>query len=774
METIKGTVTKCIFISKDSGYKVLVLRTLSGSPTIITGEFGPDVIIDTAASFTGEFRTHPKYGSQFKVKSYEITFNAEEQASIRIFIDNIAPNIGYERSQAIVSHFKDDTIRVLDEEPERLCEVPGIGKVSAESLKQSWKENREEWNKNREVYSLRAFLTSLGIRERRIKRILSYFGGGMGAEEKIRENPYILAEVDTFGFTLTDFIARKLGIPESAPERVRAFVIYLLEQICPQNGHLFLPLASIPDSLNKFCIDNSTKFLDMGAVKLSDIQPILNKLQQDEKIVIEEDCVYAKDIFSLENRSAICTANIMNEPSDLIFLNREAIEKHISVFEQENNFILSEEQKQALFFFAEHKVFIITGGPGTGKSSILKAIVELAQKMKINMDCMTPTGISAKKLSEIIKYPAYTIHRRLGFRGNEWVFNENNPFDTDLAIIDESSMVDQSTFFHLMSALRNRTHVIFVGDQDQLPSVGAGNVLKELINCNQIPTIRLTHIFRQEETSDIIKAAHKIKKGDTDLSLFKPDPKADVFFYRLRDLAEIEKIVVSLAVRFKGKKLFQIISPRNEGPLSVNSLNTILQETLNPREKEPLEMNCGNFILRRGDRIIIKKNDYENDIYNGDIGKVISMSGGIVVIEIDDRQIPLSVDELEGKIKLAYSITCHGCQGQEYPYIILPFINQFGRNMLQRNLLYTALTRAKEKVIVLGHGSALERAINNDKVTARNTKLGERIQKCLQKKKNGSSPELLSQPQDSRPAKTDQEPSLSEIAEYYPTVIAAK
>jgi exodeoxyribonuclease V alpha subunit len=364
---------------------------------------------------------------------------------------------------------------------------------------------------------------------------------------------------------------------------------------------------------------------------------------------------------------------------------------------------------------------------------------------------MTPTGISAKKLSTTVDYEAYTIHRRLGFRGGYWTHDESNTFETDIVIIDEASMIDMEVLYRMLCALKDRVHIIFVGDDNQLPSVGAGNVLREIINCGHIPVVRLDQIFRQDEASDIIKVAHKIKDGNTDLSLFKSDPTADVFFMRESDPSKIESIIVAMAQRFKqDRKSFQIITARNQGPCSVETLNNVLQQVLNPPTFDTEEMKCYNYVLRKGDRVIVRKNDYEKGIYNGDIGKILNIGGGFIIVDVDGRPIQLTVEEVDEKIRLAYAISIHKNQGLEYPYIIIPFINQHGKNLLQRNLLYTALTRAKEKVIIIGHGSAIERAINNASVSKRNTKLGERIKQCLHLKQNGSLPispkELVSSP----------------------------
>jgi len=763
LETIKATVSKIIFINESSGFRVLKARLPDGPFVTITGEFGPEMIIGTIADFHGDFKAHPKYGNSFKATSFSLLHNAEELTSIQLFIDAIAPNIGPERARLIISNFGKDTIDILDNNPEKLMEIEGIGGVCADSLAKAWKENREKWKDVRQEYSLRAFLNSLGIKERRVKRILTYFGGSFDAEIKIKDNPYLLTEIEGFGFTTADFIAKKLGVLESSPMRLRAFIVYALTILCPSNGHLYLTKNELVEYINLYSQQTNTKFLGLDTINIESTQESLVYLIENNKIIEDTGTVYSKPCYTYETLSASYIARIMSTPSDLILLNKDAVDEHIVIFERENNLTLSKEQRDALYFFIEKKVFVITGGPGTGKTLTLRAIVDLILKLKLSLTCMTPTGISAKKMADTINFEASTIHRRLGFRGNTWMCGESNKYETDVVIIDEVSMVDQEVFYRLLSALKNRAHIIFVGDHNQLPSVGAGNVLRELINCEQIPIVKLEQIFRQNEASDIIKVAHKIKNGDTDLSLFKSDPLADVFFLRDSNTAKIENFIIKLAQKFKTeKRAFQIITPRNDGPLSIASLNTALQSVLNPPSETLSEIKCRDFILRRGDRIIIRKNDYENNIFNGDIGKILSISGGFIEILIDTRIIQLSVDEINEKIRLAYAITIHRAQGLEYPYIIMPFINQFGR-MLQRNLLYTALTRAKEKVIIIGQGSAIERAINNSSVYARNTKLGERIKICLQPKKKDSLPEQQSELADYPNAQNNREqPSYSE------------
>jgi exodeoxyribonuclease V alpha subunit len=767
METVRAAITKILYYKEASGYKVLVTRPVSGKSLIIVGEFGPEIVTESIADFHGEYKTHPKYGYQFKAQAYTMVHNAEELASIKLFIDSIAPNIGSERASAIVEFFKNDVVSIFDNAPERLLEVPGIGKISYDSLSEAWKQNREKWDAERIVYSLRAFLGTLGLKERRIKKVLSHFGGHeFDAEDKIRKNPYQLVHIEGFGFSTVDYIARKLGISEESPERLKAFIIYCLEVICPSQGHLFYTVPEILGTIYSFCQENNTKFLGKQILP-QDINDALINLNQ---VIIDEEKIYSIEQYNFEQGSAFILYQIMKTNSDLLTLNREAVEKFIIEYEKNEDIILSEEQKTALYYFVEKKVFTITGPPGSGKTTILRAVVQLAHKTGLKLTCMTPTGISAKKLASTIDYEAFTIHRRLGYRGNQWNYNETNPFDTDVVILDEVSMLDQEVLYRMLSALNKRTRIVFVGDHNQLPSVGAGNVLRELINCGGLPVVTLDKIFRQDEASDIIKAAHQIIHGDTSLSLFKEEPSADIFFMREREISEIERIVVALATKFKDeKRLFQIITPRNTGPLGVDSLNQILQQALNPASIGVSEMKLTNFIIRKGDRVLVRKNDYENEIFNGDVGKVIDVVPGSINIKIDDMLINIPLEEIEEKIKLAYSMTVHKMQGSEFPTIILLMVNQHGKNLLQRNLLYTAITRAKKKVIVIGHGSAVERSINNTSVIKRNTKLGERL--CSLQKKNPSLSKPLLEPVSCQAAPPEEDPSLSEIDKYFPMAI---
>jgi exodeoxyribonuclease V alpha subunit len=381
---------------------------------------------------------------------------------------------------------------------------------------------------------------------------------------------------------------------------------------------------------------------------------------------------------------------------------------------------------------------IITGPPGSGKTTVLKAFVQVLKESGISFELMTPTGIAAKKLANTAGHEAYTIHRRLGYKGDRWDYNNSNKYTTDVVIIDEMSMVDQEVFYRMISALYSSTKIVFVGDNDQLPSVGPGSVLKELIDSKNFKTIFLNKIFRQEKTSEIILEAKKIRDGDTDLTYFRSEKESDIWHISDRDEKRIENLIIRFAQQLKNtakdkKKIsFQIITPRNEGPLSVYSLNTALQQALNPHDPNSKELKLENSVIRVGDRVIIKKNNYVYEVFNGDVGKVIKITPYSIVVDVEDfydtsKRIELPIKLAEDMLKLAYCLTVHKVQGSEYSIVILPLIKAHGNLLLQRNLLYTAITRAKKKVVLIGQTSAIEQAINNNKIQKRNTILAERI-----------------------------------------------
>lgn len=724
METLTGTVDRLVYDTEDSAFKIFHLKQKSGKKITVKGEF-PQLLEGTLIKVHGDYTTHAKYGTGFK--SISCTYSFDDSArSISLYIQSIAKWIGPERAREIANKFGSDLERVIHEEPDKITEIPGIGIKIVQSLVDAWIDNREMAN-------IRIFLHSLNLPENKIKKIIRKYG--VETESVLNENPYLLS-FEGFTFSTCDFIASKLGLDPNNPLRYRYFILYSLKQ-CLFQGHLFLSKEGILDAFDKFNSNSDLPF-GGGRVKSEKVKEHLDALEKDAFVLREGDKYYEMESFFFENESARKLNLIRTEPdkSNLKSVDPEA---YIKRYEAEQSyggktFELSKKQKQAVRSFIAEKILLVTGTPGTGKTTVVKSFVQLMKENNVDFELLTPTGISAKKLGDTAGEAAMTIHRRLGYKGSDWGYSATNKYTTDVVIVDELSMVDMEVFFRLVSALHNKTRLVFVGDHNQLPSVGPGNVLSELIVSKKIKVIHLDKIFRQEECSDIVVEAEKIRKGDTDLTLFSQDKMADIWHIIEKNPQKIEDFIIKFSGTLKNKKKlnFQIFSPRNQGPLSVDTLNIALQRSLNPPDPAKKEIHLNRSIIRKGDRILITKNNYNLNVFNGDIGKVVFITPEEISVDIEEfngesRRISIPMDIADEHIKLAYAITVHKAQGQEYPLIILPFIKAHGQMLLQRNLLYTAITRAKKKVIILGEMSAIERAIMNNTIQKRNTLFAKRI-----------------------------------------------
>jgi exodeoxyribonuclease V alpha subunit len=749
METILGTVQRVLWRSeeKDNNYKVFILRGKNGVRNTISGDF-PELIEGASVEVHGDYKDHPKYGRGFRAKAHSFTFDKSSINSTALYLQSITKFIGPSRSYDLAAHFKEELESIIENSPERLLEVENVGQVVADNLVKAWKEHKEE-------KGVKIFLFSLGLTELKVKKILLSFG--LEAEAKIKENPFLLCFVG-FGFSTCDYIAQKLKIAPNDPLRFTHFIIYTLKEHL-NSGHLFLYDHQIVLSINTYNQNSLFKFKN-SEITLQDLEPHLLNLSENGYIIKDENRYYEINSYFYESESAriLSLIAVKKDTCNYEGVDVEAFIKEYELSQQDPRsaeiFQLSEGQREAIKSFIKEKVLIITGGPGTGKTTCLRAFVQFMLRHNTAFELLTPTGIAAKKLGVTTGYEAYTIHRKLGYKGDSWDYNTSNKYNTQVIISDECSMVDQEVFYRLISALYTHTKLVFVGDNDQLPSVGPGRVLNELIKSGNIKTIALKNIFRQAEKSDIIKEAKKIREGNIDLSLFKGEKTADIFFLRNNNIQVLENTIVRFANELKdkvklNKKTFQIITPRNNGPLSVETLNTVLQESLNPKKSDEREINLNKCIIRKGDRVRIKKNNYQLGVYNGDIGKVKMITNSCVLVEIDDfegiKEVEVPIEIVEDTLKLAYCLTCHSVQGCEYDLIILPLVKQHGKKILQRNLLYTAITRAKSKVIVLGQASAIVDAIENDKIQERNTLLAQRIQKWM-KKEGTTLQELFTNP----------------------------
>lgn len=732
-DVLEGYIEKIVFRNADNGYTVLSLVnddeeiTCVGTFSFINeGEF---------VQVTGSFTAHPMYGEQFQVANYEIK-EPEDILSMEKYLGSGAiKGIGTALAARITRRFKERTFQIIEQEPERLAEVKGISQKMAQEIYRQFQEKREMRN-------AMLFLQKYGISLNLAVKIFNRYGERM--YEIIKENPYQLAEdISGVGFKIADEIATKVGIGSDADYRVRAGILYALLQ-ATGNGHVYLPEAEL-----------TAKAVEVLAVPMDAVKRHIVSLGLEKKIIIKETKderrVYSSNYYYLELNTArmLCDLNIKYD------IMQTQIETRISKIENSSNIELDEMQRMAVIEAARNGLLIVTGGPGTGKTTTINTIIQFFESEGMDILLAAPTGRAAKRMTETTGYEARTIHRMLelsgGVDGNEgrmaFERNEGNPLETDVIIIDEMSMVDISLMHSLLRAIAVGTRVIFVGDVNQLPSVGPGNVLRDMIASNTFPVVRLTKIFRQASESDIIVNAHKINAG----SQIKLDNKSKDFFLLQRNDVNIITGVVIALVRDKMPKYVkatafdvQVLTPMRKGELGVERLNQVLQQYLNPPSQEKKEKECAQGIFREGDKVMQIKNNYQitwekksrygitvdsgTGVFNGDAGIIreINAFAEQVTVEFEDGHIveyPFGqLDELE----LAYAITIHKSQGSEYPAVVMPLLSG-PRMLFNRNLLYTAVTRAKNCVTIVGSENTVQTMIDNESEQKRYSGLNERI-----------------------------------------------
>ena len=555
----------------------------------------------------------------------------------------------------------------------------------------------------------------------------------------VRENPYCLYDCAGVGFQTADVAARKVGVGTDDPRRVRAMVMFIMESLSFTEGHMWVSSDDIRKFVRKMFKRYSLEPFTHGDY-LSDSHyfSALQELKTSGEVVAMDDRLYLAVHWKHEVDAAKAVATLASH-SPYEFGDLGSILKK---FESDSDISLSDEQSQAFLALARSRVCVVSGYPGTGKTTLISAFVHLFEQANLHYVLMSPTGIAAKRLSQVTGKTASTIHRSLGYSWDgEWEFHSSNKFVVDAVIVDEMSMVDASTFYHLITALPEDTVVVLVGDSAQLPSVGAGYVLNNLLRCPEVPHVSLTRIYRQEKQSDIVKVAHSILAGEEIDTSFRKDSQF-VFlpFDKDQVLDEIRKVTVLMKERGTN---FQVIAPMYEGDLGVNNLNRKLREVLNPdyASGKASKLKHGSCDLYEGDRVMVVKNDYGRMVFNGDVGKVqrISIKNDEVEVKIFDwfdheSPVPRYVDkifsfkleEARHVLRVAYACTTHKVQGQEFDYIILPMTMQYGI-MLYRNLIYTAITRAKKKAFVFGDPRAFQFSVSNDRETVRNSSLGDLI-----------------------------------------------
>lgn len=737
METIKGYVDHIIYQNKDNGYAVLSMN-VDDEEEICVGIFRG---VDNGENLeiTGEYVEHPSYGFQFKANSFKVVEPDDLLSMERYLGSGAIKGVGEALAKRIVKRFGKDTFRVIEEEPERLVEVKGISERIAQQITDQMIEKREI----REAF---LFLQKYGITNTLAVKIYEKYG--MGMYGILKENPYRLAEdIQGVSFRLADEIAEKIGIHTDSDYRIRSGILYTLLQASLE-GHMFLPMRVLV-----------RRSADLLQVPEEAIRAQIQNLHMDHKVVVkkttDEPEVYAFSYYYAELNCArmLRELNVLME-SELLDSEEKRIETILQRILKEQGLELDELQKNAVLECVKHGIMILSGGPGTGKTTTINTIIRYFDEEGMDILLAAPTGRAAKRMTEATGYEARTIHRMLEINGGmedgsraRFERNGENPLEADVVIIDEMSMVDIYLFQSLLEAVSVGTRLILVGDVDQLPSVGPGQVLQDLIESKSFPTVMLKKIYRQAGESDIVMNAHRINMGQ---KIALNNKSKDFFFLPRNDVQVIYKHMIQLITEKLPRYVeaqpydIQVLTPMRKGSLGVETLNEILQRYLNPADPSRKEHAAGDRIFREGDKVMQIKNNYQleweivsqygiridsgSGVFNGDIGTIrrIREESSTVQVEYDEhRLVEYTFSQLD-EIELAYAITIHKSQGSEYPAVLLPLLS--GPKMLMnRNLLYTAVTRARKCVTILGSQEVVDGMIENENQYHRYTGLGRRI-----------------------------------------------
>ncbi len=711
-EELTGIIERVVFANDENGYSVVKLKGKLQDDIQIVGHFS-SIQLGETISCKGKWKFHPKYGKQFDVASYTLTI-PNDAASIQKYLEagNIR-GIGAVNAKRIVDHFGDKALEIIDKDPSRLREIEGIGEKKLEGIKKHWGEHKG----SRDIM---VFLQGHGIGPSMSKKIFRRYGEK--CLETVKTNPYVMTyDVDGIGFKTADTIAKNFGISANDPMRVEAGIEYVLQELS-DDGHVCYPeVEIIALAGEKLGVDGAD--LNRALTSLEEKKRIIRKpLPTTEE---EELFVWLRPLFFAELGIAKQIKRLRRAASAI----REIkIEKAADWVQEKLGITFAPGQITALETSFREKVHIVTGGPGTGKSTITRAILSVHEKLTKEIILCAPTGKAAKRLSEITQKKASTIHVILEYDPTTGLFKKNmtNQLNCDLMIIDEASMIDTLLFFSLLKALPDGAKVVCIGDIDQLPSVGAGCVLKDIIESRAIPVSRLSQIFRQEKGSRIVINAHDINKGVfPELEIH--EEKSDFLFYQIESPEELKEKLISLVAQevpsiygFNPLTDIQVLAPMRKGIIGVEQLNHALQERLNPN---PTLVNRLGQPFKVGDKVMQIKNNYNKQIFNGDVGFIeeIHVDLMYLMIQFDSKPVKYEFSELN-QIVLAYAASVHKFQGSESPCIVMP-IHSSHYMLLQRNLLYTGITRAKKLVVLLGTKQAIALAIKNDKVEKRHTGL---------------------------------------------------
>lgn len=737
METVTGYVEHIVFRNEDNGYTVFHLNNEDGEVTCV-GNFNY-ITEGELLELQGEYVMHSTYGLQLSVSSSEVK-EPEDLLSIERYLGSGAiKGLGAALAGRIVRRFKEDTFRIIEEEPERLAEVKGISERKAREI-------AEQVEGKKDVRKAMIYLQKYGISTTLAAKIYKQYG--QKVYHILEENPYQIADdVQGVGFKTADEIAMRIGIHTDSDYRIRSGIFYALLQGVAE-GHIYLP--------EEILLRRTAALLE---VEISDIQKYLMDLSIEKKIVLKQTeqgiRVYPSNYYYME----LNTAKMLHDLNIHADIDVAYVSNRLQLLEQDAELSLDEMQRQAVIEAAKHGILVLTGGPGTGKTTTINAMIQYFGSQGLDILLAAPTGRAAKRMTEATGYEAQTIHRLLEVSGNPedgdgrsgFARNEENPLETDILIIDEVSMVDLPLMHALLRAIIPGTRLIFVGDGNQLPSVGPGSVLKDLLRSECFPTVCLTKIFRQATESDIVMNAHKINRGEP---VVLDNKSRDFFFLKRQDANTIISVVITLLQKKLPKYVdaetydIQVLTPMRKGLLGVERLNRILQEYLNPPNQKKTEKEYGDKLFREGDKVMQIKNNYQLEweiatkyglvvdkgvgIFNGDMGIITNINtyNETLEVEYDEKRKVTYPFQLLDELELAYAITIHKAQGSEYPAVVIPLLPG-PRQLFHRNLLYTAVTRAKKCVSLVGSEDTFYEMIQNAHEQNRYTSLAERIQEFM-------------------------------------------
>jgi exodeoxyribonuclease V alpha subunit len=729
--TIEGTVEEIIFANETNGYTVCGLRSEDNKVITAVGCM-PFIHMGEILRLTGRWVTHPDYGEQLKVEGYEKTLPKGTDAIEKYLSSGIIKGVGPSTARKIVEKFGEDTLEIIQYNPGMLAEVKGISLDKAIRIGQAFDEQRE-------LRAVVMFFQDYGISPTFASKIYKVFGER--TIEEIRANPYRLAdEVFGIGFKTADRIAKSLGIDPASKYRIRSGIKYVLSQ-ASSNGHTFIPEEKLKEYTSQLLEVDLTSIRDALISLIMDKSVCAEKTEEENRIYLS--AFYHAELGVCKKLFELSTINFTG--------NRDNCDDHLQEVQLEEGIVLAENQRLAVREALVNGVMIITGGPGTGKTTIIKSIIRLLEREGCRIALAAPTGRAAKRMTEAAGFEARTIHRLLeiGYMGNEeelvFARNESNPIEADVVIIDEMSMVDILLMNHLLKALEPSTRLVLVGDVDQLPSVGPGNVLKDIIASGMVKTVKLTEIFRQAEESMIIVNAHRINKGELP-HLNRKDK--DFFFMARNDGNEVVKTVLELCSKrlperynYDPLRHIQVLTPTRKGTVGVGNLNLELQKVLNPEHRGKNEKLFRDFTFREGDRVMQVKNNYNlkwekgefrevegMGVFNGDMGIIdrIDHEEQLVTVVYEDDKIVQYDYSILDEIEPSYAVTIHKSQGSEFPVVVLP-LYQGPQVLMTRNLLYTAVTRARDFVIIVGSEGILHEMIRNEREALRHSGLIEKL-----------------------------------------------